>query len=649
MTLSEKDKTNLMRLYENVNRFAGIDPAKAAIIKDAERKMDQAYNLVDQVDPFYYSTLTKMLPDNRNIMAQFGIQTMQTDGKLLYYNPVFVNKLPVDAVFTIVVHEIMHVAFGHHILFADIDPKNQNLWHIVNIACDLSINDLLKNRSGFISGGLILAGQGTYKDLPSGLDARQYYDLLVKKYSGEDKNQEPPQEPQDGEDEEDSGDQEGEQDGGDQGGDEGEDGEGDSEGQEGGEEGQEDGDGSGEGEGEGEPSDGSGSGSGKGKGKGKGSSGGAGGGEGDEEGVESTDINVPSFKDFVKQADANNKADIEKGKAAKGAPAEKHQDQIEKELDIPTKDIIDYQKTGAFKPDPNVTEKNQRNAMAEHEKQVEEERHDAEMKEASAAKHGVSYGDARSKLGVGDWKESLEKTTQLNWREILREFINTPSPERPTYNRPPPRFVDEYGKQGLIPRGMTGQTIKELDFLVDVSGSMPDAVVAKVFGEIADIGTELKGKCNVRLSTFNTRIQSERMFTNSGESFESIQALESGMRAMLPRDEEHMMRFDEMPISFANFKFVKTGGGTDVTSALTATKHLKPRPALVIVFTDGDFMENEYASLRSFTDDGMKIVFLLTTEDTSHIKNNAYFDPVKYSIFANVGTVYNLLDYSAYT
>jgi hypothetical protein len=287
--------------------------------------------------------------------------------------------------------------------------------------------------------------------------------------------------------------------------------------------------------------------------------------------------------------------------------------------------------------------------MAEHEKQVEEERHDAEMKEASAAKHGVSYGDARSKLGVGDWKESLEKTTQLNWREILREFINTPSPERPTYNRPPPRFVDEYGKQGLIPRGMTGQTIKELDFLVDVSGSMPDAVVAKVFGEIADIGTELKGKCNVRLSTFNTRIQSERMFTNSGESFESIQALESGMRAMLPRDEEHMMRFDEMPISFANFKFVKTGGGTDVTSALTATKHLKPRPALVIVFTDGDFMENEYASLRSFTDDGMKIVFLLTTEDTSHIKNNAYFDPVKYSIFANVGTVYNLLDYSAYT
>ena len=168
-----------------------------------------------------------------------------------------------------------------------------------------------------------------------------------------------------------------------------------------------------------------------------------------------------------------------------------------------------------------------------------------------------------------------------------------------------------------------------------------------LLGGVADIGSALNGKCSVRIVTFSTRIRSERVFTSTNDSFESIAAYEAGKRANLPRDSEHMMKFNQMKDKFANFSFDKTGGGTDVTSALLATKKLKKAPALVIIFTDGDFSGREYDALPELTQ-GVKVIWLLTTLDTSHIENDRYFDIIKYNTFASTGKVYNLNDYSTY-
>lgn len=117
--------------------------------------------------------------------------TMQTNGRVMNYNPKFVERLSLSATKCIVLHEVAHVINQHHLRRGNRNPKG---W---NIACDLAINNQLWNGykaayNGDVdrmveelilskdSGGCF-AGYGPFKDLQPNLSAEEYYDLLKQR------------------------------------------------------------------------------------------------------------------------------------------------------------------------------------------------------------------------------------------------------------------------------------------------------------------------------------------------------------------------------------------------------------------------------------------------------------------------------------
>lgn len=107
------------------------------------------------------------------------IPTVGTDGKTIYYNPEFLERLSVEEQIFIFAHEVCHIAFNH-ILRSD--GKDQKLW---SIATDGVINQFLK------SDGLKMAPDGV--DIPDAIDydAEQLYEKLLKEkqQNGQDDSQ----------------------------------------------------------------------------------------------------------------------------------------------------------------------------------------------------------------------------------------------------------------------------------------------------------------------------------------------------------------------------------------------------------------------------------------------------------------------------
>jgi predicted metal-dependent peptidase len=93
---------------------------------------------------------------------------MATDGRRIVYNPAFVESVPPPILQTLLAHEVMHCALGHHCRRGTRDPK---LW---NKAADLAINPLLKRNGMELWEGALLDPQ--YDDL----SAEEIYAQLNK-------------------------------------------------------------------------------------------------------------------------------------------------------------------------------------------------------------------------------------------------------------------------------------------------------------------------------------------------------------------------------------------------------------------------------------------------------------------------------------
>lgn len=95
-------------------------------IEPIKRKMLVKY-------PFFGSvTANVKYVENRNI------QTAATNGKIVYYNPDFLEKISEKERIFVIAHEICHIAFNHIIRSKN---KNHKIW---NIATDAIINAFLK-------------------------------------------------------------------------------------------------------------------------------------------------------------------------------------------------------------------------------------------------------------------------------------------------------------------------------------------------------------------------------------------------------------------------------------------------------------------------------------------------------------------------
>lgn len=83
--------------------------------------------------PFFGSVIANVKYEETN-----EIQAAGTDGKTIYYNPDFTNKLQVNEQTFLFAHEVCHIAFNHILRSKD---KDKETW---NIASDAVINAFLQ-------------------------------------------------------------------------------------------------------------------------------------------------------------------------------------------------------------------------------------------------------------------------------------------------------------------------------------------------------------------------------------------------------------------------------------------------------------------------------------------------------------------------
>ena len=94
-------------------------------------------------------------------------ETMATDGKAIYYNPAWVATLPLIEIMSVIAHEVLHVAFCHHLRR---NGRDQARW---NRACDYAINWIL-----VASGVFRLPEGGLFDEQYKGMTAEQIYNKL---------------------------------------------------------------------------------------------------------------------------------------------------------------------------------------------------------------------------------------------------------------------------------------------------------------------------------------------------------------------------------------------------------------------------------------------------------------------------------------
>ena len=599
--LTEKDAEEISKLYK------GVGDPKA--LEKAKEKIKWAIRNIQLSDVFLAGRLNEMIPDDPNKMVRHDIPTMQTDGKSLFYSPKFVNELTPDDVEFIVVHELLHVVLGHHKAFKDVPKTDVNLWKVVNIATDLAINDLLRTRGA--PHGILYPGGGEFKDLPRGLDARNYFVRLLKKYKKppEEQNQQKPPDNQetDNQKDDDNENDETDQNANDTPPEQGEGGEspsedsdtpqGASDDQEGDENSEDDGgDGSDSGGNDGDSGD---------EGEEGGESGGS--GEGDEE---SDGEGMGTGTGGRPDSTATQQKDI----GSVGTDSSTY-DKIENELNIPQDTINKMQKTGEVSPEPPTTEGTPTDTLEQHEQRMQRDVVDAEELERKREEQGINtqgYGKGNRSIIGKDYRDAFKQKSNLPWNNILANFLQQSERSERTYRVANTRF-SSFAKRSpshvLFP-GYKEDKLKDLAFLVDVSGSMPRAACEKVFGEIAAVSTNKAfGKqSNIRLITFDDGIISEDIFTqNTSNKFKSVE------NPNMPVDKTHMHSLPLTTKTFSTFRWTSGGGGTSITPALINLKKIKP--TLVVVLTDGIFSgrDIQYINNEKLI---YPVVWLMTTEVT---------------------------------
>ena len=104
-----------------------------------------------------------------------SFDTMATDGKVIKYNPDFALSLPMDEIKAVLIHEALHVVWGHHLRRGDRHPK---LW---NIATDYAINGYIVYKLGEnlnkLPEGALVSNKYVNKDY-SVMSADEIYDIL---------------------------------------------------------------------------------------------------------------------------------------------------------------------------------------------------------------------------------------------------------------------------------------------------------------------------------------------------------------------------------------------------------------------------------------------------------------------------------------
>jgi len=149
--------------------------------------------------PFYASILLSLeIEENPS-----KTKTIAVNGKNIFYNPIWIEGKSIESMKCILVHEAMHLAFGHHIRLgkklqliqmgnrqALIGTKDR-IHKLANEAGDLAINELLKKEFDIPKEVKCIIGKGEYTDFKPEMNAEYYYDELEKRSEQEQEKNSP--------------------------------------------------------------------------------------------------------------------------------------------------------------------------------------------------------------------------------------------------------------------------------------------------------------------------------------------------------------------------------------------------------------------------------------------------------------------------
>ena len=110
-----------------------MDATEISLISMAMKKMIKARTALILEQRFYGQLATKL-----NLKEDVSAKTMWTDGVTLGFNTDWVLNQSMDETKAVVVHEVMHCAFGHHCGRGDRDADDYNL------ACDYAENPIIR-------------------------------------------------------------------------------------------------------------------------------------------------------------------------------------------------------------------------------------------------------------------------------------------------------------------------------------------------------------------------------------------------------------------------------------------------------------------------------------------------------------------------
>lgn len=119
----------------------------------------------------FFATLALRL----KTMPDWTMETAATDGRRLLYNPDFINGLSPEERVGLVAHEVMHNAMAH---CCRREGREMRDW---NVACDLAINDILRDAGVTLPPGALFPGEGRFSGMESGLAAETYYSRIGAK------------------------------------------------------------------------------------------------------------------------------------------------------------------------------------------------------------------------------------------------------------------------------------------------------------------------------------------------------------------------------------------------------------------------------------------------------------------------------------
>ena len=136
------------------------------MIKDtADTIMSRARTRLVSSHPFFGNASMKL-----KLIEDSSIDTMCTDGKVVRYNPAFVEDQIMLHNVGVLAHEVMHVTNGHMLRRGD---RNHKLF---NVACDFAINPIL------VKGGFELPEGVLLNDDYENMSAEEIYNILIDQY-----------------------------------------------------------------------------------------------------------------------------------------------------------------------------------------------------------------------------------------------------------------------------------------------------------------------------------------------------------------------------------------------------------------------------------------------------------------------------------